>query len=234
MLLENLTWPEFQEKAQTVKRAIIPVGPIEEHGPHLPLGTDFIQPYEFAKKVAEKIDVFVLPPIPLGVCWSANNFPGTIAITEKTMTAVIEDLLEGLIKNKLEKILVFNGHSGSRHLPAIALAFKKMKKKYPKVKMWSLNFHDTYEEVIPEIIETKGDSHSGEIETSRFLALKPELVHKDKLVGEKAPEFKTEEQLKDPQKYWETGVNGDATKASLAKGEKLIERGVEMVCELLG
>lgn len=233
MLIEKLTWPEFKKHLKKTKRAIIPIGPIEEHGPHITLASDFTAPYELAKKVAQKIDVFVLPAIPLGVCRSTANFTGTMSISQKTLIKVIEELCEGLIKHKINKILILNGHAGSLHLPAVDEALKNLKKKHPRVKFLTTNIGKTHRGATSKIIQTLNDSHAGEIETSRLLFLKPEIVRKDKVVKEIMPVFDTQKQLKNPHKYWKYGVDGDAKKASYQKGKTLISEAIKNICTLL-
>jgi len=233
MLIENLTWPEFQEALKKTKRAIIPIGPIEQHGPHLPLGCDYIQPFEFAKKVAEKTDVFVLPAIPLGACRSTVNYPGTIPVSPDTVTNIVVDLSESLITQGIKKIVIFMGHSGSTHMPAIDKAVETIKQKYPDFDIISTKFSYHYKEIRDKVIETEKDKHAGEEETSRMLAMRPELVKMDKAVEDQPPEEMTQEQIDDPLKYWKFGVNGDATKATKEKGKQLLDKAVENVVKLL-
>lgn len=226
MLIENITWQEFEKNLKKTKGAIIPIGPIEEHGPHLPLSSDFLQPYETAKLVAKKINVFVLPPLPLGVCKSTANFVGTISISTKLLTSIIKELCLKLAQYGIRKILILNGHSGSLHLPAVEKAVKKIKKIYPKLKINSVNFNKTYIQIKDQVVEDKQDGHSGEAETSRLMYLKGDLVKKDKLVCEH-PDIP--DKFDDIRKYMKTGVRGDATKASYKKGKILINQTIKYI-----
>ncbi len=77
MLLEELTTLELKEKMNDRSVAILPIGAIEEHGPHLPLSTDCVQPEHVAVEVAERLEAFVLPILKYGLCSSTRNFTGT-------------------------------------------------------------------------------------------------------------------------------------------------------------
>lgn len=85
MLLENITMADFKKGLKKTKTIIIPFGTIEEHGSRLPLSTDTIQVYEVVKKVAEKMPVFVAPPLHYGVLTSTKNHAGSISISANSL-----------------------------------------------------------------------------------------------------------------------------------------------------
>jgi creatinine amidohydrolase len=97
MLFEEMTTFEVKEKVNASSVAILPIGAIEEHGPHLPLSTDCLQPEHVANEVAEHIEAYVLPTIKYGHCSSTKNFPGTITLRFETLTMIVEDIIcEGM------------------------------------------------------------------------------------------------------------------------------------------
>jgi len=232
MLIENLTWQEFERALSKTKTIIIPIGPLEQHGPHLPLGTDFIHPYEIAKRVAEKIDVFVHPPIPLGGVNKGRYFPGSINIHGEILENLVSDICKNLIRHGINKILFLSGHSSSFQTPYIIKSLEKIFKEY-QVKVFHLVDAHCSENVKDKIIETQGDKHAGESETSMMLELREDLVKTNKLSKEFPPIEKVEKDVKNARKYWKTGVCGDATKATKQKGEKLIEEQIKYIVNLL-
>jgi creatinine amidohydrolase len=218
MYLDELTMKEFKGKVNDDTVVILPIGAIEEHGAHLPLCTDSLQPEYVAEKVAEKTGALIAPPIRYGFCSSTKNFPGTITISFDTLRSLIYDVLSELIRNGIKNIVVLSGHAGRVHMAALKLAAQKVANEH-EVNIMVLSDYDiVYEELerwgIPE-----DDGHSGFIETSRIMAIREELVKGEGEPGKtRPPKFMV---LKDPEKYFPTGVMGDPTNASKEKGEEI-------------
>ena len=115
-------------------KVILPIGSTERHGDHLPMGTDSMVAYELSKLIAGEVDnLLVLPPINYGVSEHYASFPLTLNIQADTMAKVIEDILESLIKHKIEKIIIFNGHDGN--IAPIEIASRHIKVLNPQVKI---------------------------------------------------------------------------------------------------
>ena len=119
LLIENITMPEFEEGLKKTRTVIIPVGSVEEHGPHLPLSTDTMQAYEVAVETSKKVPVFVAPPIHYGVCRSTSQHPGTISITTTTLKSLIKDISVSFSKQGLKNFLIVSGHAGGTHTSAL-------------------------------------------------------------------------------------------------------------------
>lgn len=83
-----MTWQEIDEIRRRTDKVLIPIGSLEQHGPHLPLSTDTIIAFEVAKRVAEKLDIALAPPIGLGFSIEHIDFPGTISLDPSTLTAL--------------------------------------------------------------------------------------------------------------------------------------------------
>ena len=94
MILEEISMKDFDKRVKKSKTVIIPLGSLEAHGPHLPLGTDTIEVYELAKKVSKAVDVFVAPPLFYGLCRSTSKHPGTVGITGDTLRKLIKDIVK--------------------------------------------------------------------------------------------------------------------------------------------
>ena len=131
MILEEISMKEFEKKVKKIKTVIIPVGSLEAHGPHLPLGTDTIEVYEIAKTVAQSVDVFVAPPLSYGLCRSTSKHPGTVGITGNTLRNLITDIVKSLHTHHLKRFLIISGHASSLHLAALQEAGESMLEEMP-------------------------------------------------------------------------------------------------------
>ncbi len=205
---------------------IFPVGSVEEHGDHLPLCTDSIQPEYIALEVAKKTGCLVAPPLRYGICNATRNFPGTITIQFETLYKIAHEILSELIRNGFNRIIVLSGHAGNSHMVALRLAAQDVviqndeAGEEGKIRIMVLSDFDFAEELTPKYAKEK-DGHAGTLETSRMMAIKPELI---KAKGEasvwRMPRF---EVVAHPEHYFPSGVNGDPTAASAEKGQKINE-----------
>jgi len=112
-MLQYMTWQEAKEAFKGTKMAIIPTGSTEQHGPHLPLGTDFLIADYLAKKVAEKIDVVVTPVIPVGFAHYHTSFEGTLSVNPEVLSSYYQGIVDSLISYGITHILFINGHGGN-------------------------------------------------------------------------------------------------------------------------
>jgi creatinine amidohydrolase len=112
-LLQNMTWEEAKEAFETERLGIIPTGSIEQHGPHLPLGTDFLIADRLAKRVAEKTDAIVTPTIPVGFAAYHQDFEGTLSVASEHLAAYYMDVANSLIRYGVTHLLFINGHGGN-------------------------------------------------------------------------------------------------------------------------
>ena len=232
MILEEISMKEFEEKAKTIKTVIIPVGSLEAHGPHLPLGTDTIEVYEIAKTAAQSVGVFVAPPLSYGVCRSTSKHPGTVRITGDTLRNLITDIVKSFHTHDLKKFLVISGHASSLHLAALHEAGESLLEEMPSdVNIAVVSAYALAQEAASEICETEDDSHAGEIETSLMLHLKPHLV---KGRGkEEYPHFPHPLLTRNKRAYWKNAVWGNPHKASTKKGELISQLLIEKIIELV-
>jgi len=163
--VEN-SWKEIRDSG--VDTAIIPVGSIEQHGHHLPLGTDWMIADAEAKALAAKLNAFVLPAMPFGNSREHIAFPGTITLRPSTLAAVLEDIVESLRRHGIKKIVVLSTHGGNWILKP---TMRELNYKYEDIMI----VHS--EGVVPE----RGDKppveiHAGKDETSAMLHIRPDLV----------------------------------------------------------
>ena len=227
----EMTSEEFATAVRTDPVVIVPIGALEEHGPHLPLGADMIQPLHVLDEVARRTGAFVAPSIPYGVCTSTRPYPGTVSVSVDSLKAFVRDVLDDFVRNGVRRVMVVSGHAGREHMMALRAAAQEVVDRRSGLKATVLSDYDLIyasQGILPE-----GDGHAGAGETSRILTANPELVKGRAPAGKNAiPPYAV---VDDARKYW-SGVTGDPAKASKALGQKLdtlvIDGLVELVEEL--
>jgi creatinine amidohydrolase len=230
MLIEEMTMAEFEEGLKSTRTVFIPFGSVEEHGNHLPLSTDTIQAYEVGKKAALRIPLFVAPPIHYGVCRSTSCHPGTISISTTTLKGLLKDIVRSFRSQGMENFIILTGHAGGSHRMALQDAGEELIAEYTDINIAVVTEYELARNEGISIIETEGDAHAGEIETSRIMYSHPYLV---KGQGEREfPDFPQGILVRQKRKYWPNGVWGDPSKASAEKGKLLDELVVKKIVEL--
>lgn len=225
----ELSWPQIEERLRRVDVALLPVGSVEQHGPHLPLDTDAFDADYLAKRVADACSdpkPFVLPPVYYGVSYQHGEFKGTIGISNDTLSSVVYDIGIAAAHNGIKKLVVINGHGGND--PALNHA-AQMINRDAKIFV-AVDTGETSNVDIERIAKTPNDVHAGEIETSTSLAVRPHLVRMEKAT-KFVPKFSSRYMDFSSRRgvSWhaytkrisETGVMGDPTKASAETGEKI-------------
>lgn len=230
ILWEKLTWDEAEEICKEVGMVIIPVGSIEQHGPHLPMNVDSSINYEIAKRISRRTGIPVLPPIQPGVSQS-HHFPGTLYLRPETLTRVLYDVCRSLYeKSGIRKILIINGHMWNQG--AILAIRDNARCDFPDIQIRTLNWWDFDREVYRLVASDcpLGRSlHANIGETACMLAISPELVDMDKARRLKVdnPEFEHFWDYREEQ-MTQSGVMGaEATKATAELGEKILSLAVE-------
>ncbi len=233
---DQLSTKEAGKIAGTGAVVIFPVGSVEEHGIHLPLCTDSLQPEYIALEAAKRTGCFVAPTLRYGVCNSARNFPGTISIEFDSLYKITVDILSELVRNGFNKIIVLSGHAGSSHMAALRLAAQKVilqsenSASTKKTRIMVLSDYDFAYELKGKYSSEK-DGHAGTIETSRVMAIKPELI---KAAGKASfPEMPRFEIVAHPERYFPSGVIGDPSAASPSKGRTINKYIIEQVAKLV-
>ena len=222
--LDELSTTEAAEAARQGKVVIFPIGSVEEHGNHLPLGTDSVQPEYIAFEVAKRTGCLIAPPFRYGICNATRNFAGTLTIQFETLHRLAFDILSELVRNSFKRIVVLSGHAGNSHMVALRLAAQEVVAKNDetlrrcKVRIMVLSDFDFAQELASELADPK-DGHAGTIETSRMMAIRPDLIKAEGKVDVwRMPRF---EVLAHPELCFPSGVNGDPTAASAEKGQKI-------------
>ncbi|MHC1631773.1 MAG: creatininase family protein [Methanotrichaceae archaeon] len=227
MLLEEMNWNEIDEGLKKTQTLILPVGATEEHGPHLPVFTDTLQAIEVAKEAARRKKIFVAPPVHYGVCRSTRNFPGTISISPEALRKQIYDLLLAFFDSGFKNILILTGHAGGQHLAAL----KESSEKAVADRDLRISLVSDYDLIKKDEVETPGDGHAGEIETSRMLFLREDLVKGlPELHFPKRPRYLI---MRNVRHLMGNGIMGDPSRASQEKGQRFMEMAILGVLEAL-
>jgi creatinine amidohydrolase/Fe(II)-dependent formamide hydrolase-like protein/7-cyano-7-deazaguanine synthase in queuosine biosynthesis len=225
----EMTWPEAQIRLKEVDVALLPVGSLEQHGPHLPLDTDAFDARYLAKQVAFACSdpkPLVLPLIPYGVSYHHEDFSGTIGISPGTLSQLAYEIGMSAARNGITKLIIINGHGGN--IPALQYAGQMINR---DARIFTcVETGETSEKDILGMIDTPNDVHAGEIETSTALANRPHMVRQDKM-DKFIPKFSSRylnfsskrsvEWNARIAKISSSGVLGDPTKASQEKGKKI-------------
>jgi len=225
----ELTSPEAGEILKKLDIALLPVGSLEQHGPHLPLDCDSFDAGYLAGRIAEACSdprPLVLPLIPYGVSYEHDQFSGTVSISNDTLSELIYEIGMSAAGNGINKLVIINGHGGN--VPALNYAAQKITR---DARIFvCVDTGETSDVDIEKMVETPNDIHAGEIETSTSLAVRPELVKIDRAVksvpgfSSRYLEFSSRRGVTwymYTRKISESGVIGDPTRASAEKGEKI-------------
>ncbi len=230
--LYELSWSDVQEAIQNgYETVIIGVGSTEQHGPHLPLAVDAILAETMALKLAQKMgNALVTPTIRTGYSAHHLDFAGTISLREETLTMVIEDYIDSLVRHGFENIVIVSGHGGN--IFAIRTAMNNMRIKHPRKKIIEarLEVRAPKEKFskIPGTDLTSG-IHGGYLTNSQVMAVRPDLVHLEKGTIEWGPwpddieEFEKILKEKGMKAFTKTGTLGDGTRGDPNFGREYFE-----------
>ena len=246
VFLGEMTNPEVIEFLKEHQTVIVPVGAVEQHGPHGPLLTDVLIPQEIARRIAPRIGAVVAPPVNYTLSYPHVGFPGMMHIRIPTFMALIEDLCVSFATSGFRKIVFLNGHYDNTY--AIAYACASAQDRLPKhmAQAFPINYWDAFTpEDIDEFSGLKNGLHANLGETSAVLRINPALVDMDRANAEfpPFPDYKiptggvhTAYFFSHPGSvYWATksGTWGDARKSTPEAGERYLEAGVRSTLALL-
>lgn len=219
MKMIDVTSRKFGDDSNKVNIVIVPIGSLEAHGMHLPLGTDIFSPRVICEKLEKKIGdkIWIAPEIPYGQSDYLAVYPGTITIPSDVMAEYVYHVGKSLYDNGLTKIIFLNGHGGN--VIALNLAVEKLVRINATAIV--VNWWMDYAKEILEITETQG--HAGEDESSVMLYYNEKLVDMNDL---NTNLYKPEYRVFFPGRgevVLKHAITGDPTNATKEKGEKIFD-----------
>jgi len=173
--LLDLNYRAFERTVRENPLVIVPVGALEAHGPHLPLGADQIQAEVTADAIAERLNGYVAPTVPYGAVPGGRKFPGTLSLSNAALEEYVEGVLSELARHGVRRFLVLSGHGERGHMSALREAADHTMERYPGTKMVVLCDYEFVYELRGKLAPAS-DGHAGLLETSRMLALAPATV----------------------------------------------------------
>lgn len=246
--LQQNKWEDVEAYLNKKKTIIIPLGSVEQHAYHLPLGTDAFISQKVAEDVGSKTNTLVAPPVWVG--WAPHHmaYKGTITLKPETLTSIVQDMCESLIYHGFEKIILVNGHREA-NLPPIKIALTKVRNKTGAFLAIADPFYINAEKgkELSEV-ESGGIGHAEELETSQMYHLFPDLCdpsrstknipdhhrflqHDPLVAGDKMITASDVAAHKENTKG--IGIMGDATLATKEKGKTYHEALVRNIAEFL-
>ena len=183
--LEDLTSPKFAKAVELSKGVcVIPLGIMEKHGPHLPLGTDMYESREIAFHAAAIEYSVVFPPYFVGQIFEASHQPGAIAYSTDLIWKMLEETCSELSRNGLKKIILLNGHGGNTNFLQYFCQAQLAKKNDYIVVLFSPGSDPVLGKEIKSLKNATLDGHAGEEETSMMYYINPEFVDQEALKNE--------------------------------------------------
>ena len=243
ILWHEMTLTEFEEALREKAMVILPIGSMEQHGPHLPVSVDINDTYNMALEAARRVDdpwIIVAPPV-----WSAFSpphvaFPGTISLRLTTFIDMMLQICVSIYRQGFQKILILNGH-GSNPVAPICEQLAEDKVYVLGVTWWNLIADE-----LKEIGESPlgGMSHACEAETSLQMVLQPDALRMEQAVKHVIPPIipMAKHDLRDmgpvvygfdTRRQSETGVLGDATLATEEKGSLILDAVANQLIETM-
>ena len=232
-----MSWVEIQSTLKRTDTVIVPLGNLEQHGPHCPVGSCLFLADETSRLLGEKTLIPVTPTIPFGISNPYKNFPGSLNVTTEILHDLVKAVCENLVRQGFKKIIFLSAHGGG-NLPTLRRVSEELREETGAlsavIHLWGLLMQFSRED------KTDQDDpmgHGGDPVTSVMLYLRPDLVDMSQARWDplKAPLAGMSSVSHSTQKFMninisiplfgeevsEIGVYANPTKASREKGEKL-------------
>ena len=242
--LAYLTGPEIAALDKAQAAVVLPVGAIEQHGPHLPVATDTLTGTELLgralARLPDSVQCWALPPLNYGKSNEHIAFAGTFTLSGATLAALITEVAESAARSGFRRLVLLNSHGGNP--PVVDMVARDV---HQSTGLMVFPLHLMRLGAARGIVsehESAHGMHAGDAETSTILALAPDLVRMDRRVGEiptVPPGFALPTMPQGTLFAWvtsdfsESGVVGDPTEASADKGHRIVETAVTRLAEAL-
>lgn len=193
--MQEMTWPEAADAARAGLPAVLSLGSTEQHGPHLPLGTDVLIPVAIATEAGKHLDLVIAPPFQFGamsrpLSGGGETFPGTLSLRATTLIATLHEVLSALARTGFRRIVLQNWHY--ENAPYIWEACDLTHARHPDIRM--LILEDPFprmtdkelSELFPKGFPGWDVEHASIMETSLMYVIRPDLVRRDRIADDEA------------------------------------------------
>ncbi len=227
--LDELTWPEVGRALARDARLLLPVGALEQHGPHLPLGTNTFIAQAVSREVSRSCQILLAPTFPYGVTGPRSGaFAGTATLRRKTLHRAVNELLAAWEDHGVAETIIISAHRYDPHLDALLMALTKTS---------ITTVIDLYAIDVSDVLEGRAVAeHGGELETSLMLHLAPqrvrvEQIHDVTLEDRDSATYIRGRMPTPPE--GSQGVVGHPSRGTAAKGEAVFRRYVRALAAAL-
>jgi creatinine amidohydrolase len=239
MYLADEAWPDLGSYFESESLALVPLGSTEQHGPHLPEGTDHLIAGAFAREAAERTGYLSTPTVTVGVSPHHRQFHGTMWVDPPAFRDYVESLTRNLAYHGVDRVVWVNAHGGNvAHLREVGRRLHEDGAMYACEWMWD----ESIPGLVDDFFEHNGP-HGGPKETALIQHLHPELVHEDRLAAARDGGLAVPAEYEGYRTHGartfydaiddtENGVLGDQTDATAEKGERMFETATDQLVAL--
>jgi creatinine amidohydrolase len=231
-------WPKALERS--ARTAVLPIGILEKHGPHGPIGSDLIQVREISARATKTEYAVVFPDYFYGQIYEAKHQPGTFALPSRLIWELLDATCEEIARNGFNKIVIVNGHGGNPNFLRFFIQSQLERRRDYVVYLHEPGADPAFTETVNRMRKSDpaGDQHAGERETSTLLYLRQELVEMDHAGDESGA---NQHRLSLPELYtgiwWYAGYPnhyaGEGAKGTRELGKLLAEQRIESLVKAL-
>lgn len=242
--MEELSWDEYTRRLEAGAILFLPCGALEQHGYHLPLGTDVTIPLFLALRLAEQVNGIVAPPLTYGyksqpLSGGGQHFPGTTSLDGQTLTWLTRDVLKEFMRHGATRIVLLQGHMENTFflIEGIDLARREYagyNGKILLIEWWELLSSQTLDQVFDQDFPGWELEHAALVETALMMYFRPDLVQAEKITAEKV-EHPLPYHLfpYPPDMVTPSGSLSPAHRATREKGEAMVEEIVTAALAIL-
>ena len=244
----DIRWPEIAGGAAAHWIAVLPLAATEQHGPHLPVGTDVMIAEAYLARVrellSESVPATFLPLQPVGISTEHVDYPGTLTLPSEVALKTWMALGESVVRAGVRKIVMVTSHGGNS--AAMTLVAQDLRAQHGLLAVTTSWSRLSAPEMLFAAEEVRHGIHGGAVETSIMLARYPHSVRREAIAKFESSSVALEQRYRwlstqrpapfawQAQDLHASGAIGDATQASAEKGERLLDHGARAFCELLG
>lgn len=202
IFMNEMSWTAYQKRIEGGALLLLPVGATEQHGPHLPMGTDVMLATAVAVDVAKQLDAIVAPAVAFGYksqpkMGAGNHFCGTTSLDADTLAHLLRDVIKEFARHGARRLVLINGHYENMMftIEGIDLAMRELSymgirdMEILRLEYWDFTRTETIEKIFPEGFPGFALEHAAVMETSLMLYHHPELVDMTALPNDKPADF---------------------------------------------